>query len=58
MVFLFSDTQVKYPIFIENINSLLNSGQVPNIFGVDDKAGIIDSMRTLLKEHPNIKKHV
>ena len=55
MVFLFSDTQVKYPIFIENINSLLNSGQVPNIFGVDDKAGIIDSMRTLLKEHPNIK---
>ena len=54
MVFLFSDTQVKYPIFIENINSLLDSGSVPNLFGVDDKMQIVDAMRTIMKTNPEV----
>ena len=56
MVFLFSDTQVKFPIFIENINSLLNSGSVPNLFGVDDKMQIVEAMRGILKNHPDLNK--
>ena len=31
-VFLFSDTQIQYPSFVEDINNLLNSGEVPNLF--------------------------
>ena len=31
-VFLFSDTQVKYDSFVLDINSILNTGQVPNLF--------------------------
>ena len=31
VVFLFSDTQVKYEQFVEDINSMLNTGKIPNI---------------------------
>ena len=31
-VFLFADTQIKLKSFVEDINNLLNSGEVPNIF--------------------------
>jgi len=34
-VFLFSDTQIIHDGFLEDVNNLLNSGEVPNIF--DDK---------------------
>eukprot|EP00946_MAST-07B_sp_MAST-7B-sp1_P002136 g2136.t1 len=50
IVFLFSDTQVKYESFIEDINSMLNTGQVPNLFAFDERVGIIDGMRDLWKK--------
>jgi hypothetical protein len=31
-VFLFSDTQIKDESFMEDINNLLNAGEVPNMF--------------------------
>jgi dynein heavy chain len=37
-VFLFSDTQIVRESFLEDINNLLNSGEVPNLFPVDEKA--------------------
>ncbi len=49
-VFLFSDTQVKYESFIEDINSMLNTGQVPNLFAFDERVGIIDGMRDVWKK--------
>jgi dynein heavy chain len=52
-VFLFSDTQIKYDSFVLDINSILNTGQVPNLFGMDDKAEIIDNMRVHAKSLPN-----
>jgi dynein heavy chain, axonemal len=52
-VFLFSDTQIKYADFVLDINSILNTGQVPNLFGADDKAEIIDGMRVHAKNLPN-----
>ncbi|KAJ3127539.1 Dynein heavy chain 7, axonemal [Nowakowskiella sp. JEL0407] len=41
-VFLFTDTQIKEESFIEDISSLLNSGDVPNLFAADEKQTIID----------------
>ncbi|KAG5460306.1 MAG: P-loop containing dynein motor region D4-domain-containing protein, partial [Olpidium bornovanus] len=42
IVFLFSDTQIKEESFIEDINSLLNTGDVPNLFQPDEKQSIIE----------------
>ena len=53
--FLFSDTQIKYDDFVLDINSILNTGQVPNLFAADDKAQIIDGMRVHAKNLPNGK---
>ncbi|XP_076154944.1 dynein axonemal heavy chain 3 [Alosa pseudoharengus] len=44
-VFLFSDGQVKDEAMVEDINMLLNTGDVPNIFAADERADIIDKMQ-------------
>ncbi|KAJ1562107.1 Dynein heavy chain 7, axonemal, partial [Cladochytrium tenue] len=41
-VFLFPDTQIKEESFIEDVNGLLNSGDVPNLFAVDERQNIIE----------------
>ncbi|XP_061330226.1 dynein axonemal heavy chain 3 isoform X2 [Pezoporus flaviventris] len=43
--FLFSDNQIKDEAFVEDINMLLNSGDVPNIFAADEKAEIVEKMQ-------------
>lgn len=45
-VFLFTDNQVKDESFVEDINMLLNTGDVPNIFPADEKADLIEKMQT------------
>ena len=49
-VFLFSDTQIKDESFLEDINNLLNAGEVPNLYAIDEKAEIIDKMRVIDKQ--------
>lgn len=44
-VFLFSDTQIVDEGFVEDINNLLNSGEVPNMYPSDEKAQIMESAR-------------
>ena len=39
-VFLLTDTQIKEESFLEDVDSLLNTGEVPNLFAVDEKAEI------------------
>jgi dynein heavy chain, axonemal len=36
-VFLFADTQIKDEAFVEDINNILNSGEVPNMFPNDER---------------------
>ena len=48
-VFLFSDTQIVKESFVEDINNLLNAGEVPNMMGEDDMAQILNEVRPLAK---------
>lgn len=44
-VFLFSDTQIKDESFLEDINNILNSGDVPNIYANDELDKIYNEMK-------------
>ena len=45
-----SDTQIKLEAFVEDINNILNSGEVPNIFANDEKVSICEKVRTFAKD--------
>ena len=49
-VFLFSDTQIKREDFVEDINNILNTGEVPNLFEMDMRNEIIENLRKPAKE--------
>ncbi|XP_037670654.1 dynein heavy chain 3, axonemal isoform X2 [Choloepus didactylus] len=48
-VFLFADNQIKDESFGEDINMLLNTGDVPNIFPTDEKADIVEKMQMAVR---------
>ncbi|CAM9445138.1 unnamed protein product [Ectocarpus fasciculatus] len=50
MTFLFSDTQIKNETFVEDVNNMLNSGEVPNIFPADERAAIAEAVRPFAKQ--------
>ena len=41
-VFLITDSQIKEESFLEDIDSLLNTGEVPNLFAADEKADVME----------------
>lgn len=41
-VFLLTDTQIKQESFLEDVDGLLNAGEVPNLFAIDEKQDIIE----------------
>ena len=43
--FLITDTQIKEESFLEDVDSLLNTGEVPNLFAPDEKAEIMEQCR-------------
>ncbi|XP_063529439.1 dynein axonemal heavy chain 7-like [Cydia strobilella] len=47
MVFLFIESQIKEEGFLEDVNNMLNSGEVPNIFGADEKAELCEKIRVI-----------
>jgi dynein heavy chain len=49
-VFLFSDTQIVKESFVEDINNVLNNGEVPNLFAPDERAGIIGDVQVAAKK--------
>ena len=49
IVFLFSDNQIKDESFVEDINMILNTGDVPNLYPSDEKADIIEKMQMIAR---------
>ena len=49
-VFLFSDTQIVRESFLEDINNLLNSGEVPNLFPPEEKVQICEELAPRARE--------
>uniref|UniRef100_A0A671XYF8 Dynein axonemal heavy chain 7 n=1 Tax=Sparus aurata TaxID=8175 RepID=A0A671XYF8_SPAAU len=49
MVFLFNDSQIKDEAMLEDVNMLLNTGDVPNLFAADERADIIDKVQGIAR---------
>ena len=50
MVFLFTDGQCKEEAFIEDITSILNTGEIPNLFATDELDNIAEGLKSVAKE--------
>ena len=48
-VFLFSDTQIKDESFMEDINNILNTGEIPNLYPKDEIMSILELVRPRAK---------
>ncbi|XP_070569551.1 dynein axonemal heavy chain 7-like isoform X2 [Ptychodera flava] len=55
-VFLFTDTQIKEESFLEDINNLLNAGEVPNLYAIDEKQEICEKMRAIDRQKDKTKQ--
>ncbi|XP_015226728.1 PREDICTED: dynein heavy chain 7, axonemal [Cyprinodon variegatus] len=55
-VLLFTDSQIKMESFLEDIGNLLNTGEVPNLFAVDEKQEICERMRVLDRQRDRAKQ--
>ncbi|XP_015588713.1 dynein heavy chain 3, axonemal [Cephus cinctus] len=49
-VFLFGDNQIKEETFVEDINMILNTGDVPNLYASEEKADILEKMMNAARE--------
>ncbi len=49
-MFLFTDSHIKDSSFVEDINTLLNTGEVPNLFPPEEKAELLEMVRQGAKQ--------
>ncbi|XP_076164105.1 dynein heavy chain 3, axonemal [Ptiloglossa arizonensis] len=49
-VFLFGDHQMKEETFVEDINMILNTADIPNLYNTEEMAEILDKMTSLMRE--------
>jgi len=42
IIFLFAEGQMKKEYFLQDIDALLNSGEVPNLFTIDEQQNILE----------------
>nr|XP_023655546.1 dynein heavy chain 1, axonemal [Paramormyrops kingsleyae] len=50
ITFLFADTQIKNESFLEDVNNILNSGDVPNLYSLDEQERILAAMKPVLQD--------
>ncbi|OQS05067.1 dynein heavy chain, outer arm [Thraustotheca clavata] len=59
VVFLCTDNEIKDDSFLEILNSVLATGEIPNLFPKDEMSFLVSDLRSaLLKAHPNINDSV
>lgn len=49
-VFIFSDSQILNESFLEDINNILNAGEVPNLFTSEEYDNIVETLRPKAKQ--------
>jgi len=49
-VFLLSDTQIKDEGFVEDVNNLLNTGEIPNLFPPEEKVEVCELVRSAARD--------
>ncbi|XP_037881601.1 dynein heavy chain 3, axonemal [Glossina fuscipes] len=49
-VFLFSDSQATDEAYVEDINGILNCGDLPNLYQLEDKAAIMENMTSVARQ--------
>jgi dynein heavy chain len=49
-VFLITDTQIKSENFLEDLNNILNTGEITNLFEVEEREKIIGDLRQVAKD--------
>lgn len=48
-VFLMTDAQIKNEVFLEDVDNLLNSGEVPNIFSSEERGEVTELVQSVLE---------
>ena len=57
-VFLFSDTQISNEAFVEDVNNILNNGEIPNLYiAAEDQMIVVEGMREVNKNVPAYKNY-
>eukprot|EP01022_Parablepharisma_sp_SALTPOND_P023040 TRINITY_DN476_c0_g1_i1.p1 TRINITY_DN476_c0_g1~~TRINITY_DN476_c0_g1_i1.p1 ORF type:complete len:4333 (+),score=667.47 TRINITY_DN476_c0_g1_i1:7842-20840(+) len=55
VVFLFTDNQIKNEVFLEDINNILNIGEIPNLFPADEKAEVCEKVRAACRQEKKVQ---
>jgi len=55
IVFSFSDTQILFESFVEDINNILNIGEVPNMYNAEDLGTIYEAIKDQKKNDSDFK---
>ncbi|XP_019331155.1 dynein axonemal heavy chain 1 [Alligator mississippiensis] len=50
ITFLFTDAQIKSESFLEDINNVLNSGDIPNLYAPDEQDQIMTAMKPIIQD--------
>lgn len=48
--FILTDNSIKQESFLEDVNNILNTGEVPNIFNTEEKVEVCEALRPIAKE--------
>lgn len=56
VMFLFSDAQIVQESFLEDINNVLNTGEVPNLFAADETEKIVGMVRPLAQQFGKVTR--
>jgi len=52
--FMITDTQISYESFLEDINNILNTGEITNLYTVDENNLIFDSLQKVAQEQKRL----